>query len=50
MLEVNFFFASSKHLLAGAEVGSKLTYLVAKLDGHITAPLATSTGSYQIYA
>ena len=35
MLEINF-FASSKHLLPGAEVGCKL---VAKTGGHITAQL-----------
>ena len=29
--EINFYFAGSMHLLPDAEVGSKLTYLVAKL-------------------
>ena len=38
MVEINF-FAGSKHLLPGAEVGSKLTYLVAKFGGLITAHL-----------
>ena len=35
VVEMNF-FASSKHLLPGAEAGSKLTYLVAKIGGCIT--------------
>ena len=35
VLEINF-FAGSKHLLHGAEVGCKLTYLVANTGGHIT--------------
>ena len=38
MVEINF-FAGSKHLLPGAEVGSKLTYLVATIGGHVTAHL-----------
>ena len=47
VLEINF-YASVKHSLPGAEIDSKLTYLVAKIDGHIKASLAISTGSYQI--
>ena len=32
-------FASSKHLLSGAEAGSKLTYQVANIGGHKSAHL-----------
>ena len=39
MVEINF-FADNKHLLAGAEVGSKITYLVAKIGCHITAHMS----------
>ena len=33
------FLAGSKYLLPSVKVGSKLTYLVAKFGGHITAHL-----------
>ena len=39
MVEINF-FADCKLLLPGAEVGSKITYLVAKNGCHITAHMS----------
>ena len=40
VLEINF-LAGSKYLLPSVKVGSKLTYLVAKFGGHITAHLSS---------